>query len=62
MTSIDEDLLRRYSRLREAGDALAAAAHRVQAEGDGIHRLCLAIAGWYQALADERETEREVRG
>jgi len=37
----------------EAGDQLAAAAHRVQATHDGVHRLRLALARWYVARADE---------
>lgn len=41
------------NRLQKAGDALAEAAHRVSSTYDGVHRLRLALAGWYQALADE---------
>ena len=45
-----------------AGDALAEAAHRVQAEHDGIHRLRLALANWYRVRACEfgRATDSEA--
>jgi hypothetical protein len=39
--------------LREAGNELAKAAHRVSTDFDGVHRLRLALAGWYTALANE---------
>lgn len=44
--------------LRRAGNELAEAAHRVSAEFDGVHRLRLALAGWYKALANEGGRER----
>ncbi len=46
-------LVRELKRVKDAGNALAEAAHRVSATYDGVHRLRLALAGWYQALADE---------
>lgn len=52
-TYVDETLIRELNRLRDAGNDLAEAAHRVQRTYDGVHRLRLALAGWYQALADE---------
>lgn len=42
-----------YDALARAGNRLAEAAHRVQADHDGIHRLRLALAEWYQTLADQ---------
>lgn len=36
-----------------AGDKLAEAAHRVQADHDGVHRLRLALSNWYQVRANE---------
>ena len=44
---------------RDAGTNLAEAASRVigsitNDRVDGIHRLALAVARWYQTLADER--------
>lgn len=41
------------ARMKKAGSELAAAALRVAAEYDGLHRLMLAAAAWAQALADE---------
>lgn len=35
------------------GDKLAEAAHRVQADHDGVHRLRLALSDWYKARANE---------
>ena len=46
-------LVREITRIREAGNLLAEAAHRMSADRDGVHRLRLALAGWYEALADE---------
>lgn len=37
----------------EAGDKLAEAAHRVQADHDGVHRLRLALSNWYAKRANE---------
>lgn len=51
--AVDETLITELNRLRAAGNELAEAAHRVSTDYDGIHRLRLALAGWYKALADE---------
>ena len=52
-TPVEPTLLHELTRVKDAGNALAEAAHRVQTDYDGVHRLRLALAGWYQALADE---------
>ena len=49
----EERLLDEMRAIRRAGNDLAAAAHRVQQDYDGVHRLRLALAGWYTALANE---------
>jgi hypothetical protein len=59
---VDETQLRELHRIKTAGNALALAAHQVQAEYDGVHRLRLALAGWYQALADEFARGEEPHG
>lgn len=41
------------ARMRKAGGALAEAASRVVHTHDGCHRLSLAIADWFQAVASE---------
>lgn len=51
--AVDQKFVDEINRLKVAGNVLAEAAHRVQTEYDGVHRLRLALAGWYQALADE---------
>jgi hypothetical protein len=48
-----EGLLEELRRLTDAGNELAEAAHRVSSTSDGVHRLRLALAGWYTALANE---------
>lgn len=48
-----EFIAQELARVLEAGNALAAAAHYVSAHFDGVHRLRLALAGWYTALANE---------
>ena len=42
-----------YQALKEAGNAMAAAAFRVATEYDGCHRLMLAVAAWATAVANE---------
>lgn len=37
----------------DAGNSLAEAAHFLQANFDGIHRLRLALSNWYKVRADE---------
>jgi len=37
----------------DAGNKLAEAAHFLQANFDGIHRLRLALSNWYQVRANE---------
>jgi hypothetical protein len=47
----------------DAGNKLAEAAHRVQADHDGIHRLRLALSNWYRVRSDEfGRTWREPEG
>ena len=46
--NVNEEL----NRIIKAGNHLAEAAHRVQSEYDGIHRLRLALAEWYKARAE----------
>ena len=41
------------ARMRKAGGDLAEAASRVVHTHDGCHRLSLAIAAWFQAVAAE---------
>jgi hypothetical protein len=53
VTSEVEMLAEQLNRVTEAGNELAAAAHRISATFDGVHRLRLALARWYQTLADE---------
>ena len=50
--------------LIKSGDTLAQAAHHVQAEHDGVHRLRLALSEWYKTRADEfgRGKPKPVRG
>lgn len=48
-----EAFSKELTKVIEAGNNLAAAAHRVQSEYDGIHRLRIALAGWYKMRADE---------
>lgn len=48
-----EFIAQELTRVITAGNALAEAAHRVSATYDGVHRLRLALAGWYTALANE---------
>ena len=42
-----------------AGDNLAEAAHRIQADHDGVHRLRLALSNWYQVRANEFGREKK---
>jgi hypothetical protein len=51
--AVDQRFVDEINRLKVAGNALAEAAHRVQNDYDGVHRLRVALVGWYQALADE---------
>lgn len=46
-------LLRDHAKLREAGFELAVAATRVVRDYDGLHRLSIAISGWFVALANQ---------
>lgn len=41
------------NKIIEAGNKLAEAAHKVQSDYDGIHRLRLALAEWYKIRANE---------
>ena len=49
----DSLLMKNFADLISAGDKLAEAGHRVQAEHDGVHRLRLAMSNWYKVRADE---------
>lgn len=49
----DSLLMKCFGDTISAGDKLAEAAHRVQADHDGVHRLRIAMANWYQVRADE---------
>lgn len=51
--NIEKQLIDEIKAIREAGDKLAQASHRVQSTYDGIHRLRLALANWYKVRADE---------
>ena len=51
--SPDEMLSNELSKVIKAGNKLAEAAHYVQSEYDGIHRLRLALSEWYKTRADE---------
>lgn len=42
-----------YQALKDAGNAMAAAAFQVATEYDGCHRLMLAVAAWATAVANE---------
>ena len=53
ITPKHQQTLNDLSRIRYAGNNLATAAHRVQMDFDGIHRLRLALRDWYHALANE---------
>jgi len=53
LVSPDEMLCNELNKVIEAGDKLAEAAHYVQSNYDGIHRLRLALAGWYKTRADK---------
>lgn len=46
----------------EAGDALAEAAHRVQSEYDGVHRLRLALSHWYLVWGNEYKRGKPLKG
>lgn len=46
-------LLNELDKTINAGNKLATEAHRVQADFDGIHRLRIAIANWYETRANE---------
>jgi len=41
------------NKIIEAGNKLAEAAHKVQSDYDGIHRLRLALSEWYKVRANE---------
>lgn len=49
----DSLLMKTFGDTISAGDKLAEAAHRVQSERDGVHRLRLALAEWYTTRANE---------
>ena len=49
----DKILMDEFAAIITAGDALAEASHRVQANHDGVHRLRLALSNWYKVRADE---------
>lgn len=49
----DSLLMKTFGDTISAGDRLAEAAHRVQADHDGVHRLRLALSNWYKVRADE---------
>lgn len=51
--SAQEMLAANLGNVTEAGNELAEAAHRVQADFDGIHRLRAALANWYRVLSNE---------
>lgn len=53
MNGMIEMLSADNARMRTAGGELAEAASRVVHTHDGCHRLSLAIAKWYQAIASE---------
>lgn len=53
MVNESEALAKELHDVIEAGNTLAAAAHRVSADYDGVHRLRLALAGWYTTLGNE---------
>jgi len=48
-----EFVLKDNKAMKVAGGKLAEAAIRVVSEGDGCHRLALAISSWCQTIADE---------
>lgn len=43
-----------------AGNKLAEAAHKVQSDYDGIHRLRLALAEWYRTRANEFNRDNKI--
>lgn len=49
----DPILMETFSETISAGDKLAEAGHRVQADHDGVHRLRLALSNWYRIRANE---------
>tara|TARA_Y100001951_G_scaffold105377_1_gene122749 strand:+ start:6862 stop:7632 length:771 start_codon:yes stop_codon:yes gene_type:complete len=53
LSGADEMLATDNRRLRTAGCNLAEAASRVIDTYDGVHRLSIAVAGWYSAVANE---------
>jgi len=53
IVSPEEMLCNELNKVIEAGDTLAEAAHCVQSSYDGIHRLRLALSGWYKTRANE---------
>jgi hypothetical protein len=59
-TPVDETLVKELNRLRAAGNDLAEAAARISRDYDGVHRLRLAIAGWYTALANEFDRDAPI--
>lgn len=50
---LEKQLIDEIQAIREAGDKLAEASHRVQSTYDGIHRLRLALSNWYKVRANE---------
>ncbi len=46
----------------EVGDALAKAAHRVQSEYDGVHRLRIALGHWYLVHGNEYKRGKPLIG
>ena len=47
------DAMDEFAKVVKSADELAEAAHRVQADHDGVHRLRLALANWYTVRANE---------
>lgn len=45
--------------LREAGFELAEAATRVVREYDGVHRLSIALSGWFKAVGSQGDRGKE---
>ena len=50
---IDQMLCAELDKIVKAGDKLAEAAHFVQSNYDGIHRLRIALSDWYKTRANE---------
>lgn len=48
------------NKIIEAGNKLAEAAHRLQSEYDGVHRLRLALSEWYKVRANESNRDSSL--